>query len=31
MVDTGAAVSLLSSKVWSALGGEKMLQLSPWG
>ena len=31
MVDTGAAVSNLSSKVWSALGGEKMLQLPPWG
>ena len=31
MVDTGAAVRLLSSKVWSAFGGEKMLQLSPWG
>ena len=24
MVDTGAAVSLLSSKVWCALGGEKV-------
>ena len=31
MVDTGAAVSLLSSKVWCALGGEKVLQLSLWG
>ena len=31
MVDTGAAVRLLSSKIWSALGGEKVFQLSPWG
>ena len=27
MVDTGAAVSLLSTKMWCALGGEKVLQL----
>ena len=25
MVDTGAAVSLLSSKIWSALGGGKQI------
>ena len=31
MVDTGAAVSLLSSRIWSTLGGEKVVQLSPWG
>ena len=31
MVDTGAAVSFMSCKIWSALGGEKLLQLSPWG
>ena len=31
MVDTGAAVNHLSSKIWSTLGGEKVLQLSPWG
>ena len=30
-VDTGVAVSLLCSKIWSALGSEKIFQLSPWG